>query len=126
MIKTMASIYKKKPFFVLQRRWDTKTVLPEVYKLLQSNDPRNKYKAVIHKDDGLLGIEFTLDKTISEIIRTLEKLNLDYVTSFAKFGNVLLGLYQTKWKQVLHEHFPEPVNPEVTKQGQDCTLAENF
>ena len=53
-------------------------------------------------------------------------MNLDYVTSFVKFGNVLLGRYQTDWKQVLHEHFPEPVNPEVAKPAQDCALAENF
>ncbi len=71
----MASIYKKKPFFVLQRRWDTKTVLPEVYKL-QSSDPRNKHKAEIHKDDGLLGIKFTLDKTISKFIRASIKIEL--------------------------------------------------
>ncbi len=100
-------------------------MLPEVYKL-QSNNPRNKFKAKIHKDDGLLGTKFTLDKTISEFIRASEKLNLEYVTSFAKFGNVLLGRYQTDWKQVLHEHFPEPVDPEVAKPAQDCALAENF
>ncbi len=51
----MASIYEKKPIFILQRWWDTKTVLPKVYKL-HSNNPHNKYKAEIHKDDGLLGI----------------------------------------------------------------------
>jgi hypothetical protein len=72
-METMARIYKKKPFFVLQHWWDTKTVLPKVYKL-QSNNLRNKYKAEIHKDDGLLGIEFTLNKTISEVIRASEKL----------------------------------------------------
>jgi hypothetical protein len=121
----MASIYEKKPFFVLQRWWDTKTVLPKVYKL-QSNNPCNKHKAEIHNDDGLLGIEFTLDKTISKFIRTLKKLNLDYVTSFAEFGNVLLVYYQTDWKQVLHEHFPEPADPEVVKPAQDCALADNF
>jgi hypothetical protein len=121
----MAGIYEKKPFFVLQCRWDTKTVLLEVYKL-QSNDPCNKYKAKIHKDDSLLGIEFTLDKMISKFIRTSEKLNLDYITSFAEFGNVLLGRYQTDWKKVLHGHFPEPVDPEVAKPAQDRSLAENF
>jgi hypothetical protein len=110
----MASIYEKNPFFVIQCHWDTKTVLPEIYEL-QSNDPRNKYKAKIHKNDGLLGVEFTLDKTISEFIRGSEKLNLDYVRSFAKFGNVLLGCYQADWKQVLHEHFPEPVDTEVVR-----------
>ncbi len=89
----MTSIYKKKPFFLLQCQWDTKTVLPKVYNL-QSNDPCNKHKAEIHKDDGLLGIEFTLNKTISEFICTLKKLNLDYVTSFAELGNVLLSRYQ--------------------------------
>jgi hypothetical protein len=121
----MVSIYEKKPFYVLQRCWDTKTVLPKIYKL-QSNDPRNKYKAKIYKGDGLLRVEFTLDKTISEFIRASEKLNLDYVTSFAKFGSVLLGQYQADWKQVLHEHFPEPVDTEVVRPAQDCALAENF
>jgi hypothetical protein len=48
------------------------------------------------------------------------------VTSFAEFGNVLLGCYRTDWKQLLHEHFPEPINPEVVKPAQDCALAENF
>jgi hypothetical protein len=100
-------------------------VLPEVYKL-QSNEPHNKYKAEIHKDDGLLGIEFTLNKTISEFIRASEKLNLDYVKSFAEFGNVLLSCYQTDWKQVLHEYFPEPVDPEVVKLAHDHALAKNF
>jgi hypothetical protein len=72
MTETMASIYEKKPFFVLQRHWDAKTVLSKVYKL-QSKDPHNKYKAKIHKDDGLLGIKFTLDKTISEFICAWKK-----------------------------------------------------
>ena len=40
---------------------------------------------------------------------------MDYVTSFAKFGNVLLSRYHTDWKQVLHEHFPEPVDTEVVR-----------
>jgi hypothetical protein len=48
-------------------------------------------------------------------------MELDYVTSFAKFGNVLLG-----WKQVLHEHFPEPVDPDVAEPVQDRALAENI
>jgi hypothetical protein len=100
-------------------------VLPKVYKL-QSINPRNKYKVEILKDDGLLGIEFTLNKTISEFIHTSEKMYLDYVTSFAEFGNVLLSRYQTDWKQVLHEHFPEPVDTEVVKPAQDHALAENF
>jgi hypothetical protein len=63
---------------------------------------------------------------ISEFIRASENSNLDCVTSFAKFGNVLLGRYQTNWKQVLHKHFREPVDPEVAKPAQDCALAENF
>ncbi len=53
-------------------------------------------------------------------------MNLDYVTSFAEFGNVLLSHYQTNWKQVLHEHFPEPIDPEVAKRVQDRALAESF
>ena len=100
-------------------------MLPEIYKL-QNNDPCNKFKAKIHKDDGLLGVEFTLDKTITEFIRASEKLNLDYVTSLTEFGNLLLERYQTDWKQVLHKHFPEPVDTEVVRPAQDCNLVENF
>ncbi len=55
-----------------------------------------------------------------------KNLNLDYVTSFAEFGYVLLGRYQTDWKQVLHVHFPEPVDTEVVEPAQDRALAENF
>jgi hypothetical protein len=115
----MASIYEMKPFFVLERWRVTNLVLPEVFKL-QSNNPHNKYKAEIHKDDSQLGIEFTLNKTTSKFIHASEKLNLDYATSFAKFGNVLFGRYQTDRKQVLHEHFLKPVDPEVVKPVQDC------
>ncbi len=90
----MASIHEKKNFFVLLRHWDTKTVPPEVYKL-QNNDPRNKYKAKIHKDDGLLGVKFTFDKTISEFILASEKIEPGLHHKLAKFGNVLLSPYQT-------------------------------
>jgi hypothetical protein len=56
----MAGIFEKKPFFKSTHKWDTKTKFNEVYKL-QSNDPRNKYKAEIPKDSGGLRIKFTLD-----------------------------------------------------------------
>ncbi len=78
----MASIFEKKPFFKTAHKWDAKTKLNEVYKL-QSNDPRNKYKAEIPKDLGGLGIKFTLDRTITEFVRGTERVNLDYVQSFA-------------------------------------------
>jgi len=61
----MASIYKKPPLFKLQKTWNKKTILPEVYKLTSPN-PRNKNKAEIHKDSGLYGFEFTVDKTIPD------------------------------------------------------------
>jgi hypothetical protein len=63
---------------------------------------------------------------ISEFIRALENLNLDDITSFAEFSKVLLGHYQTDWRQVLHEHFPEPVDTEVIRPAQDRALAKNF
>ena len=86
----MASIFEKKPFFKSTSKWDAKTKFNEVYKL-QSNDLRNKYKAEIPKDLGSLGIEFTLNQTITDFIRGAERVNLDYVQSFAEFGNVLQG-----------------------------------
>jgi hypothetical protein len=93
----MASIFKKKPFFKLTRKWDAKTKFNKVYKL-QSNDLRNKYKAEITKDLGSLGIKFILNQTITDFIRGAKRVNLDYVQSFAKFGNVLKGCLLSDWK----------------------------
>jgi len=121
----MASIFEKKPFFKTARKWDAKTKLNEVYKL-QSNDPHNKYKAEIPKDSGGLGIEFTLDQTITEFIRGIERVNLDYVQTFAEFGNVLQGLLLSDWKQVLDDHFPEPADPENVLPEHDRSTADSF
>jgi hypothetical protein len=121
----MASIYERTPFFKAQKTWTEKTPLGDVYKL-QSNLARNKQKAEIHKDSGQLGIEFTLDKTINDFVRGAEKVDLDYTESFQEFENVLLGRYQTDWKQVLHEHFPEPVDPTAVLPEHDRSLAVNF
>jgi hypothetical protein len=121
----MASIFKKKPFFKLTRKWDTKTKFNKVYKL-QSNDLRNKYKAKIPKDSGSLGIEFTLDQTITDFIRGAERVNLDYVQSFAKFGNVLQGRLLSNWKQVLEDNFPEPADPEKASPEHDRSTADSF
>jgi hypothetical protein len=40
---------------------------------------------------------------------------------------VLQGHHKTAWKQVLPEHFPEPVDVTVPVPAtQDCSLEENF
>ena len=101
------------------------TPLGDVYKL-QSNLSHNKQKAKIHKDSGQFGIEFTLDKTINDFVRGADKVDLDYTESIQEFKNVLLGRYLTDWKQVLHEHFPEPVDPTMVLPEHDRSSAANF
>ena len=121
----MASIYERMPFFRAQKTWSEKTPLGDIYKL-QSNSPANKQKAEIHKDSGQLGIEFTIDKTINDFIRGTEKVDIGYVESFQEFENVLLGRYLTDWRQVLHEHFPEPVDATEVLPEHDRSVAANF
>jgi hypothetical protein len=89
---------------------------------LQSNYLRNKYKAEIPKDSGSLGIEFTLNQTITDFIRGAERVNLDYVQSFAEFLNVLQGRLLSDWKQVLEDNFPEQADPEK----HDRSMADSF
>ena len=122
---TMASIYERMPFFKAQKSWTEKTPLGDVYKL-QSNSTRNKQKAEIHKDSGQFSIKFMLHKTINDFVRGAEKVDLDYKESFQEFENVLLGRYLTDWKQVLHEHFPEPVDATIVLPEHDCSEAVNF
>ena len=123
----MALICKKVPLYKVVKTWDDNNPnLSEVYQL-QSNDSRNKSWVEIHKDNGKYGIEFTIDKTIPEFNKWAEKCNLNWADSFGEFENVLQGHHKTAWKQVLHEHFPEPVDATVPVPAmQDCSLEENF
>jgi len=121
----MASIYENPPHFHLLKTWDEKTSLPETYKL-QSNDSRNKVKAKVHQDSGKLGVEFTIDKTIPEFNDGAIKINLNWTHSFSEFENVLQGQYKTAWKQIVHEFFPEPVDPSMIAAEQDHSRKENF
>jgi hypothetical protein len=123
----MASIYERVPLYKVVKAWDDNDPsLSEVYKL-QSNDPQNKSCAEIHKDNGKYGIEFTIDKTIPEFNKGAEKCDLKWSDSFVEFENVLQGHHKMAWKQVLHKHFPEPVDamvPVMATQGNG--LEENF
>jgi hypothetical protein len=109
----------------LSRKWDANTKLNKVYKL-QSNDSCNKYNAKIPKDFDGLGIKFTLNQTITDFIPGSKRVNLDYVQSFAEFGNVLQGRLLSNWKQVFAEHFPEPVNLEVASLEHNRVMPANF
>ncbi len=109
----MASIYEKVQLYRVVKTWeDNDPNLSEVYKL-QSNYTCNKSQVEIHKDNGKYGIEFTIDKTIPEFNKGAEKCNLNWTNSFVEFENVLQGHHRTAWKQVLHKHFPEPVDATV-------------
>jgi hypothetical protein len=123
----MASIYGKVPLYKVVKTWeDNDPNLSEVYKL-QSNNTRNKSRVEIHKDNGKYGIEFTIDKTIPEFNKGAEKCNLNWTNSFTDFENVLQGHHRTAWKQVLHKHFPEPVDATVPIPAeQDCNQEETF
>jgi hypothetical protein len=103
----MAGIYEKPPLFMQQKTWNEKTILSEVYKLTSPNSC-NINKVKIHKDSGLYGIEFTVDKTIPNFNKGADKVELDYASAFIEFENVLEGALNSAWKYVLKEHFPEP------------------
>ena len=121
----MAAIFEKPPHFLLLKTWDEKTSLPEANKL-QSNDSFNKVKVKVHQDSGKLGVEFTINRTIPDFNSRAVKINLDWTHSFTEFENVLQGQYKTAWKQIVHEFFPEPVDPLNVTTEQDRSSEENF
>jgi hypothetical protein len=122
----MASIYERVPLYKVVKAWDDNNPnLSEVYKL-QSNDPQNKSRVEIHKDNGNFGIEFTVDKTIPKFNMGIEKCDLNWSDFCVKFENVLRAQHKTAWKQLLHEHFQEPVDAMVPVAAmQDRSLEEN-
>ncbi len=122
----MALIYEKPPLALLEKSFNKKNLPKEPYKM-QNKDPRfDKLKAEIHIDSGRLGIEFTVNKTIPDFNKGAEKIHLDWTTSFEEFKNILEGQYKTAWKQVMHDHFPEPVDAAMVPTKHDCLLEENF
>jgi hypothetical protein len=122
----MASIYKKPPLALLKKSFDEKNLLKEVY-MMQNKDPRfDKLKAEIHMDSGRLGVVFTVNKTIPDFNKGAEKIHLDWTTSFEEFENVLEGQYKTAWKQVMHDHFPEPVNAAMVPTKHDARWRRTF
>jgi hypothetical protein len=123
----MALIYEKVPLYKVVKTWDDNDPnLSEVYKL-QSSDSCNKSQVEIHKGNGKYDIKFTINKTIPEFNKGAKKCNLNWSNSFVEFENVLQGHNKTAWKQVLHEHFPEPVDATVPVPAkQDRSLEENF
>jgi hypothetical protein len=87
----------------------------------------NKSCIEIHKDNGKYSIEFTINKRIPKFNKGAEKCDITWSDFFVKFKNMLQGHRRTAWKQVLHEHFPEPVDGMVPLPvAQDCNLEEIF
>jgi hypothetical protein len=85
----VASIHERVPLYKIVKAWDDNNPnLSEVYKL-QRNNPQNKSHIEIHKDNGKYGIEFTINKMISEFNKRAEKCDRNWSDSFVEFENVL-------------------------------------
>jgi hypothetical protein len=123
----MALIFEKVPLFKVVKAWDDNNPnLSEVYKL-QSNYLQNKSCNKIHKDNGKYGTKFTIDKTIPEFNKGAEKCDLNRSDFFVEFRDVLQGHPKTGWKQVLHEHFSDPVDAMVPGlAAQDRSSVKSF
>ena len=100
----MASNYKKEPIFLLKRRWDNTTKLPEKYKF-----QGRKAKAEVCIHSGTLRMEFFLEKTLAQFIQAGSRLNWNWPETFLEFNSVLGDSYRTTWHEVLNEHFLEPL-----------------
>jgi hypothetical protein len=83
-------------------------------------------KVEVHIDSGWLNIELTVEKSIPNFIKGAKKIHLNWAHSFVEFENMLKGQYKTAWKQVIHDNFPEPVDPVMVPPKQDCSQKENF
>jgi hypothetical protein len=100
----MASNFEREPIFLLERKWDDTTKLPEKYKFQGRNA-----KAEVCIDSGTLGIEFFLEKTLAQFNQAGTRLNWSWEEAFSEFENVLGDSYRTTWNEVLNEHFAEPL-----------------
>jgi hypothetical protein len=119
---------KRSPFFLFERTWDDNTKLPEKYKF-QGTNTRNKASEV-HIDSGTLGMEFFLERTLSEFNQAGTRLAWSWSKSFLEFENVIGDGYRTctTWLDVLTDYFPKLLEnkPEATRELKRCDKKENF
>ncbi len=66
----------------------------------------------VHIDSGMLGMEFSLESTLPEFNQAGTRLNWSWSESFLEFENVFGDGYCTTWLEVLHKHFPQPLEGE--------------
>jgi hypothetical protein len=121
----MASNYEKDPIVLLERTRDNNTKLPEKFKF-QGTNTRNK--AEVHIDNGKLGMEFFLDRTLLEFNQAGTRLDSSWSESFLEFKNILDDGYCTTWLKVLTDHFLKPQTNETkaTRELKCCDKKENF
>ncbi len=97
----MASNFEKEPIFLLERKWDDSTKLPEKYKF-----QGRIAKAEVCIDIGTLGMEFFLEKTLTQFNQAGTRLNWSWEETFLEFQNVLGDSYCTTWHEVLNVIIP--------------------
>jgi hypothetical protein len=123
----MASIFEKVPLYKVVKAWEDNN--PTCLKF-------TNFRATIRETKVALKFTMIMENTVSNLPSTkrspsltweLKNVTLTGQTPFVEFKNVLQGHHKTAWKQVLHEHFPEPVNAMVPVLAtQDRSLEENF
>jgi len=73
-------------------------------------------------------MEFFLDRTLTQFNQAGTKLDWDWPETFLEFKNVFGDSYRTTWKEMLAEHYPEPLDETSpsnrdTKNDFDRTVA---
>jgi hypothetical protein len=121
----MASNYKKKHIFLLERTWEDNTKLPEKYKFWGTNT-RNKVE--VHIDSGTLGMDFFPREDSTRVYQAGTRLDWSWSKSYLEFENVLGDGYCTTWLKVLTNHFPEPLKnkPKAARELKRCDKKVNF
>jgi hypothetical protein len=125
---TMASIHEWVLLYRVVKAWDViQTSLSATNTNFRAIIRATKAASKSTRLNGKYGIEFAITKTIPKFNKGAEKCDLTWSDSFVGFKNVLQGHHRMAWKQVLHEHFPEPVDAMMpVLVAQDCNLEENF
>ena len=97
----MASNFEKEPIFLLERKWDDSTKLPEKYKF-----QGRIAKAEVCIDIGTLGMEFFLEKTLTQFNQAGTRLSWSWEETLLEFQNVLGDSYRTTWHKSTQQALP--------------------
>ena len=97
----------QEPFFTLQKSYADSTEHTFKTQKFEKMDGNKRLKSYVTKDSGHYGIEFTLEKTVTEFKEAQKEHMWSNDLKWTNFRRCLLGSRKTTWDNLVAQDYPD-------------------